>query len=380
MIRKCFYSVLAFEVILASITIGAQDAAAQTIFGLGMAQQFTQKANSNFYIQAGSFTNKSRAIQYQYFLQSKTTYPIKIVKNNNFYRVIIGPIHRSSEVRRVGRLMSSSMKTKPITISARQKPVSQKTKQNHIEQQSKTSVVTRVTPVLIPAHNTANWFVSVGGGAQFPQFNSNMVVNNNSDFPPPFDVDIYSTSNTSQGIIGVTAGRRWERDSQWFPSYSLGVLYQYFFETNAGGTVMQYSLPEFTNYTYNLNLSSNVVMASAKLNLFDYAQKLSPFVNGGIGGAFNKASGYSEAALPGVTPRITPGFTDNTTNQFAYMVGAGLDYKIKPQLIVSVGYNYVNLGHFSSGLGMQTWSGQSLNLGTYQSNDVFASVSYLFEK
>ncbi len=380
MMKKCFYTVFAFEVLLASITIGAKEAGAQTIFGFGMAQQFNQKSNNDYYIQAGSFTNKSRAVQYKYFLQSKTTYPVKMVKNNNFYRVVIGPIHRSSEVKRVGRLMSSSIKTKPIAVGSHQNLRLRKTKPNYVEQAHKNLGIIKATTNLTSAHNAANWFVSVGGGAQYPQFNSNVVINNGSGFPTPFDQDIYSTSNPNQGIIGVMAGRRWERDSQWFPSYSLGVLYQYFFEINAGGTVTQYSLPEFTNYTYNLNLSSNVVMAAAKLNLFEYAQKISPFINGGIGGAFNKSSGYNEIALPGVTPRQSPGFANNTTSQFAYMAGAGLDYKVNQQLIVSVGYNYSNLGNFSSGQGMQAWSGQSLNLGTYQSNDVFASISYLFEK
>lgn len=363
MIRKCFYTVLAVEVFLAGITLGTKEADAQTIFGLGMAQQFNQKANNNFHIQAASFTSKSRAIQFRYFLQSKTTYPVKIAKHNNFYRVVIGPIYRSADVRRIGRVLSSSMKAKPIVM-------------HPIESQHNNPSISHATPIVM--HNTANWFVSAGAGAQYPQFNSKTVINNGSGFSRPFDHDIYSTSNPNQGIFGVMAGRRWQRDNQWFPSYSLGVFYQYFFEINAGGVVTQYSLPEFTNYKYNLNLASNLVMAAAKLNLFEFAQKASPFINGGIGGAFNKSSGYSEVALAGVTPRVSPGFANHTTNQFAYMIGAGIDYKIKPQWIVSVGYNYVNLGNFSSGQGAQTWSNQSLNLGRYQSSDVFASVSYLF--
>lgn len=373
MIRKCVHTVLAVELVLAGLFLGAKEADAQTIFGLGMAQQFNQASNNDFYIQAASFTNKSRAIQYRCFLQSKTTYPVNIAKHNNFYRVVIGPMHRSTEVRQVGRVMSSSMKAKPIAIGSYHKPmVGNATPYSVVPQQSNSAVPS--------PSNGANWFVSVGGGVQYPQFNSNTVVNNGSGFSPPFDLDIYSASTTNQGILGVMAGQRWDRDSQWLPSYSLGVIYQYFFEINTGGMVTQYSLPEFTNYKYHLNRSSNVVMAAAKLNLFEYAQSISLFVNGGIGEAFNKTSGYREMALTGVTPRVSPGFSDHTTNQFAYMVGAGVDYKIKPQWLISVGYNYVNLGNFSSAQGAQTWSSQSLNLGRYQSNGVFASASYLFEK
>ena len=223
----------------------------------------------------------------------------------------------------------------------------------------------------------SSWFVSLGGGVQSPRFNSNIGVNNNTGFPAPYNEDIYSTSDTEQAIIGVMAGRRWERDSYWLPAYSLGIYYQYFFPKDVGETVMLYSLPEFTSYKWNL--SSNLVLASGKLNLLQYADNFSPFINGGIGVAFNNANGYSEVALPG-TARVSPAFTNNTTSQFAYALGAGIDYKVMQQLIVSVGYNYQNLGRFSSGPGLQTWSGQSLNFGTYQSNDVFASVSYLFDQ
>lgn len=238
----------------------------------------------------------------------------------------------------------------------------------------------KVVAQTISIHDRANWFISIGAGVQFPEFNPSITVNNNSGFPHPYNEDIYSTIQNSKAVIGAEGGRRWERDSRWLNAYSLGLFYQYFFATNAGRTVMQYSLPEFTNYNVSWNLSSNLLLATAKLNLFESVSKVSPFINGGMGVAFNHSSDYAEFALSGVTPRVSPGFANNTTSQFAYALGVGIDYQIRPPLVVSLGYNYQNLGKFSSGAGMGSWIGQSLHLGTYQSNNVFVAISYILEK
>ena len=222
----------------------------------------------------------------------------------------------------------------------------------------------------------ANWFVTVGAGAEFPLANGNMYVNNGSFFPPPYDTDIYSTNQSTSALVNLSAGRRWERQSNWFPAFSLGLFYQHSFLDNVAGTITQYSLPQFTNYTYNWNLSSDILLASAKVNL--YAQnRFSPYVTVGLGGAFNH-SNYNETALPGVTPRTSPGFS-GTSNQFAYNAGAGLDFRASNHLIVTLGYLYQNLGDIS-GQGNATWSGNSLRLGSYGLNEVLAGVTYLFDK
>jgi len=378
MMRKYLYGAPVFLSTLVGGLLFSQQAAAQIIYGIGNSQHFNHPAKGTFYIQAASFLKKSRASQYQNFLHSKTSYPIKTIHSGSYHRVLIGPIHSSAEVRHVADSLSFPLKTKTVVTNTR--PKKNQTKQKNPSSTESNQVISQVIPAITMDNTRANWFVSVGGGAQYPHFNSSMVVTNDSDFLPPYNQDVYSTNNNNEAIFGVMAGRRWERDTKWLPSYSLGVLYQHFFSARVDGTVMQYSLPEFTNYNYKWNLSSNLVLASAKLNLFQYAHRISPFINGGIGASFNKASGYNEVFLPGVTPRVSPGFADSSTRQFTYALGAGVDYQVMQQLILSVGYNYQDLGHFSSGQGTQNWAGQSLNLGSYQTNDVFASVSYLFEK
>ncbi|PWY56333.1 hypothetical protein DGG96_03090 [Legionella qingyii] len=222
-----------------------------------------------------------------------------------------------------------------------------------------------------------NWFTSLGGGAQFPELNSHTKVNNGSGFPAPYGADRYSITNDNGGVIAASMGRRWHNDSIWFPSYSLSIFWQYFFKTHISGEITQYSLPQFTNYNYNLDFTSNLLLASGKINLMRYGI-FSPYINGGIGTSFNNISNYSETAFAGVTPRVSAGYRNSNTSEFAYNVGAGVDVQILPQLFLSVGYIYQDLGPLSSGHGVNAWTGESLNLGSYRSNEVLITATYLF--
>ena len=393
----------------------------RTVYGASNAQHFYARHNGVYIIQLGSFSNKANAMQLQKSLRAKTKLPIVIQPQNGSYVVTTGPISSAAAVRAAGNSLNVATpinRTTPTRVASKPTWVRQSQSVSQAKPLARNVPVRRNVPVGVtatpktqttsyaaqgtsyyhppvsPKHPVSkettsygglaqfiptkqNWYASVGVGGQFPTLNSTMTVNNGSGFPPPLDQDVYTTSNNSQVILGLSAGRRWQNDSDWLPALSAGVLYEHFFSNNAGGTITQYSTPGFTNYNYGWNVSSNVVLATAKLNLFQYA-KWSPYINGGVGGAFNRTGGFNETALPGVTSRITPGFANNTSNQFAYNAGAGLDFQFAPQFLLSVGYLYQDLGNVSSGQGQQTWAGQTLNLGNYRSNDVMASVTYLF--
>ena len=222
---------------------------------------------------------------------------------------------------------------------------------------------------------SGNWFVTLGAGEQYPQWNNPIRVN--TDLAAPYNKDYYSTQNKNKPVLALSLGRRWKREDFWLPAYSFGVFWQYFYRTNLGHNIAVHSPPAVTNYSYNWQLTSNLLLASAKLNLFQYGT-LSPYVNGGIGSSFNRTSGYTERALPGVTARVSPAFPKFSTSEFSYHVGVGLDLQVMPQLIASLGYIYQDLGPTSSGPGKGIWSNQSLNPGSYRSNEILISLSYLF--
>lgn len=222
-----------------------------------------------------------------------------------------------------------------------------------------------------------NWLLSVGGGAQRTSFSGDMMVNNGLDLAIPYNNDRYLIANTTQGIVMLTAGYRWQREAMWMPAWSTGIAYQYLLNSKAGGTIQQYSLPEFTNYHYQRELSSNVALVTAKLNIFQYAM-VSPWINTGIGAAFNRSGHYQESALANVTPRISPNFATHTTSQFAWNVGVGVDVIMSARWFVSVGFDWQDLGAVASGVGQQLWSSQALQTDSYRAAQVIASINYLF--
>lgn len=221
-------------------------------------------------------------------------------------------------------------------------------------------------------------FVFTGGvGQQYPQFNSRIYINNNSGALPPNNKDLYTTKQNFQPLVLASIGYRMTRDAEWFSAYSLALQYQHNFSSNVGNEVLQYSDPAFYNYNSDWSIASDIFLAVAKLNVFEYGI-ISPYIHAGIGLSFNNAGNYSEAPTSGVTaPRVNPGFSSYTTTNFAYSLGAGVDFQVTDNIIVSAQYQYQNLGNVKSGNGSAAWSTQSLDLGTYTTNAVLLSVSYL---
>jgi len=394
------------------------------IYGLERAKTYVNNGKGTFYIQANSFAKKSKAKQYQMVLRSKTTYSVVLVRRRHAYAVVIGPIDSVDNVRKVStKILASTNRpaspthnhhsshkhqvkhthnrsiaqktAKPQELSST--IISPKKQQPHdlivttsLNQKSKISASLSPLsteqapkPLLSSPYSLSTTlqkglFMGIGGGVQYPQFNSNTSVNNGSGFPPPYDSDLYTFKKDSHPFFTLFGGYRFERENQWIPAYSIGGYYQYLLSNDVGNTITQFSTPGFTNYSYSWNITSQVLLALAKVDLFEF-KHIMPYISGGIGGTYIRTSGYSESPLSGVTPRISPGYNDKTTFQFAYTVGLGIDYQIAKQFILSAGYEYLNLGNIKSGTGSGAWSGASLNLGSYHTNEIVMSVTYLFD-
>lgn len=245
-------------------------------------------------------------------------------------------------------------------------------------QQSFKSVTKRDKPCKDCQLDHHQWFVQLQGGAIFPLNHGQILVANGADFPAPENVDIYSTHQSTQGTIALTVGNRIATQSSLINHYTLSGRFQYQFSANVGNTITEYSSPEFLNYNYNWKLAVLALTADTKLNLFNFS-KFSPYVNGGLGVSFNQAQSYTETALPDVTARISPAYANHTLTQFTYHVGAGLDFSCTQNWLLSAGYEFESWGHFASGRGKSTWSGESLQSGTYQGNTVLVGITYLME-
>lgn len=224
---------------------------------------------------------------------------------------------------------------------------------------------------------TSAWFLMGQIGGQKGNTPNSTTIHNGSGLVSPYDEDIYTTNAPGMAtLLGAAAGYRWEFSNRLINAVSLGVQYQHFFSSDVGGQVTEFSLPQFTNYHYTWETESNLLLANTKFTFFRH-KKILPYFSVGLGAVFNNGQ-YSETALAGVTPRISPDYESHSAGQFAYTLGGGIDYQLTEKFFVSVGYQYSDLGNLSSGNGTETWTTQHLNFSDYQSNAFVLSIIYLF--
>ncbi len=226
-----------------------------------------------------------------------------------------------------------------------------------------------------------NWIAGVGAGATFLNVDNNHFVSSGTGWP---NDKYHNTSVDATGLLVLNGGYQWARDSAWLPFYSLAVSYTYGFPAKVKGKVSQYSLPEFTNYNYQYKIQTQTFLAQIKVDLYQW-RSLMPFLLAGAGVSLNNASNYAEQAVPGVTPRINPGFQGQTSTYFSYVLGAGLDYIVQKNIWVSLTYEYSNLGRAQTGPGENTgiltdtnYAADNLKTNV-RSNSVFLSMTYLFD-
>ncbi len=224
-----------------------------------------------------------------------------------------------------------------------------------------------------------HWYVAMDAGGVQANMPGAMTVPNGSDYPPPANVDHYSVDSLQTVMLDIQAGQRWYRDAIWIPSYAFALRYEHLFKKNITGMVNQYSDPAFTTYSYTWGVSADVISLYSKFDLARY-NRFMVYVDAGLGLSFLQAHAYNETALPTVWARDNPNYASKTNYQFSYNVGAGLDYTLDRNFLLSVGYSYQSFGNLSSGFGQgPDWNDTRLHLGRLNANMVFAGLSYLID-
>jgi len=338
-----------------------------TALMLSMTMPSTALASKAMYLQLGSFSNKSNAYHLKKLTQTKTHYPVSVRYIQHYYVVKVGPMHSASQVNGVKQALGLAKPQKKIAVATEEQVIIRK-----VNYKPHSQIINEDT-----AQAERTPFVAGYVGVEKPNINSHMTVNNGSGYAPPYDLDNYSTNENTAASAALEAGYRWKHNKSWIPVYAVSVRYQHLFSNDIGDKVMQYSLPEFTNYTYQWNVVSDIFVLLGKLDLAEWHHFM-PYVTGGAGVSFNRVTNYKESAIPPVTPRTSPGFNDNTVNRFTYQVGAGVDWQVTPKVIASLDYAYQDLGKIISGPGAGSWSSSSLSTSRYHINTVMLGVNYLF--
>jgi hypothetical protein len=148
-------------------------------------------------------------------------------------------------------------------------------------------------------------------------------------------------------------------------------------ETAAGGSGV-------TLYNYSYRVSSTRLMLEGQINFI--LGDFSPFINAGIGSAWNNATSYDESPAGGTTYPPLPSFANKSMNNLAYQGGVGISYAFstgayqedafKPERL-SLGYRYTNLGSAEFGTRGATYP-YPLNIGTLTTNDIYLSYTHFF--
>jgi len=138
-----------------------------------------------------------------------------------------------------------------------------------------------------------------------------------------------------------------------------------------------------TLFNYNYNINSTRLMAEVQLTWM--LETFSPFINLGMGPAWNQMQAYKETAVNGTGYTAVPPFQSRTNLNLAYQAGFGVsrgfDFSGSKSDVqkerVSLGYRYVNSGTSSFGTRGSSYPYQ-LNTGRFNSNDVYLGYIHLF--
>ena len=361
--------------IASSICI-AQNADALVIYGLDHAKNFHSKTHGPFTIQVGSFKSAHNANQLRAQIASQTKYPVTVRTANVLHTVVIGPLQTADAVRSVGRMQTQQKHQIRTLVRATQVqyPVIKKPVQPLVKNKEHPSSTFKEMPAASPRSQSI--YLGADVGLVSPNTPNYMTVNNGSNYPPPENVDQYSVKLNDMTQMGLQIGSRWVRNEKWIPAYALALRYQHLFRKNIDGSITQYSLPDFNNYSYRWGISSNVVSVYSKMNLVSLGRFM-PYVDAGVGVALNQGMNYSETAYPDITARVSPSYRANTTRQLSYNVGLGLDVALTQQLLMYVGYDFQSYGKMQSENGVSTWSGERLSLGTLNTNTGLIGLTYV---
>jgi opacity protein-like surface antigen len=236
------------------------------------------------------------------------------------------------------------------------------------------AVAASILPSNMTNASPKGFYIGADIGGMFYRVGDSNYLNTGPGWPN----DHYASNGISDQISGfLAAGYTWQRQADWLPNYSLGLRYMYSSNTTVSGYIDQYSLPAFRNYHFSYDVQMLSVLATLKANIYRW-RNLMPYVLVGAGVASYGTSDYSEQALTGVTPRVSPGFADNSGNNFAYQLGIGIDYAVQENLLINIEFDYIDYGKVQTGNGVNYATLTGTNYATESlKNKITATALFL---
>ncbi len=142
--------------------------------------------------------------------------------------------------------------------------------------------------------------------------------------------------------------------------------------------------PTFTaNDNYSGSKSEAVVMANAYFDLGTW-WCITPYIGAGIGGSYNRISGFRDDGViynGGILNNSVTFAGDASKWNFAWALHTGLAYHVNRNLVLELGYSYMNLGDAVTGPtnsfdGVTVVNGSGFTMKTLTSHDLKFGVRW----
>lgn len=220
-------------------------------------------------------------------------------------------------------------------------------------------------------------YLAVYGGSAWTASNQG---DTNVTLVAPSNTNRYEVSKSFKPgpILGIQYGYNWHHLGGHSINVSLGVETGYMQTKNLGGLVRPlYSLnPNFDTLDFHYSVSSVPLMLISSVQ-FPLSSSWTPYVLGGLGVSWNRASDYREIPTDpnsGALPMRSP-FRARTMLEFAYTIGAGLSYEINTRVHIGLEYRFTNYGKVSLNPSAQQSTSERLELGKILSNALLLRMS-----
>lgn len=190
----------------------------------------------------------------------------------------------------------------------------------------------------------SGWWLSLAGAA----YTANVPAGLDSTWTGHQVVPLHYSPNSAgtalTGLIGY--GYQFVTAAEFMPAVRLGAQYQYQAPITIKGDVPDDVVGA---YTYQNKISSNVLWLDGQADLMKLGH-FTPYVEAGIGAAYNTFSNYSETYNADVSSPDRM-YGNKSTIHGAYKLGVGINYALNVKhgaLALGLFYNYVDLGRVSS--------------------------------
>lgn len=214
------------------------------------------------------------------------------------------------------------------------------------------------------------WQAAAALGMALPFKAGNSSITNNGPYP----ADAYSADNPSGLLtLDIAALRAFTLKNH---INQVGVHYNMSRSQTVSGSIDEFGLAGFNNYTYQYTIARQSLLVSYEWGILTRNEQWQPYVLAGLGLSLNKASGYSQTPVAGLTPvNTSPAYTPKTSIQPTFELGAGVRYHINALWQVNAEYQYLNAGKAELGTGIY---GSSTLGQTVQYNMFLLGVSRQF--